>query len=248
MARLEGKVALITGAGSGIGAATARRFASEGAIVAINDMNEANGNAVMAEIREGGGQAHFYAGSVTDSGLFPQITQELVSKFGHLDILINNAGVLRDAMSSKMTEEQWDTVLDTHLKGSWMCAKAAFVHMKEQGNGCIVNTSSVSSLGNIGQANYSSAKAGIWGLTKTLALEYARSGVRVNAVAPGFITTAMTAQIPDHLREQAIKNIPLKRIGQPEDVANLHLFLSSDDSSYITGQIIFIDGGSTVGS
>ncbi len=248
MRRLEGKVALITGAGSGIGAATARRFASEGAIVGVNDMDEAGGNRVVAEIREAGGQAQFFQGNVTDFATIESIVNSLVESYGHLDILINNAGVLRDAMSSKMTEDQWDTVLDTHLKGSWLCAKAALVPMKAQGSGRIVNTSSTSSLGNIGQANYASAKAGIWGLTKTLALEYARYSITVNAVAPGFIATRMTAQIPQQLRERAIEGIPLKREGQPEDVAGLHLFLASEDASYITGQVVFIDGGITAGA
>ena len=247
MARLEGKVALITGAGSGIGAGTALRFAEEGALVAVNDMNEATGQAVVEEIRQAGGQARFYGGSVADWPTVEGFVEAVVRDFGRLDILINNAGILRDAMSSRMSEEQWDAVIDTHLKGSWLCSKAALVHMKAQSSGAIVCTSSTSSLGNIGQVNYASAKAGIWGLTKTLALEYARYGIRVNAVAPGFITTAMTAQIPEQLRNQAIEHIPLKRVGTPTDVANLHLFLASDDSSYITGQVIFVDGGVTVG-
>ncbi len=247
MGRLEGKVALVTGAASGIGAATARRFAQEGAQVAINDMNEAGGQAVVEQINQAGGQARFYYGSVAEWATVENFVGAIVNDFGKLDILINNAGILRDAMSSRMTEDQWDAVLDTHLKGSWLCSKAALVYMKAQNSGQIVNTSSTSSLGNIGQVNYASAKAGIWGLTKTLALEYARYNIRVNAVAPGFITTAMTAQIPDQLRTQAVQHIPLKREGKPEDVAGLHLFLASDESSYITGQIIFIDGGVTAG-
>ena len=245
--RLAGKVALVTGAGSGIGAATARRFASEGALVAVNDVNETAGTAVVEEIKAAGGQAQFYVGSVSDSAIVNGFVESVVRDFGHLDILINNAGILRDAMSSKMSEDQWDAVINTHLKGSWLCAKAALVHMKAQNGGRIVNTSSTSALGNIGQVNYSSAKAGIWGLTKTLALEYARYNIRVNAVAPGFISTAMTAQIPEQLRAQAVSAIPLGREGLPEEVANLHLFLASDEAAYITGQIIFVDGGLTVG-
>jgi 3-oxoacyl-[acyl-carrier protein] reductase len=243
MARLQGKVALITGAGSGIGAATAQRFAQAGAIVAVNDMNEVGGSKTVAQIREAGGTAELYLGSVTDSGVVAHMIKDIVRQFGRIDILINNAGVTRDAMSYKMAEDQWDTVVDIHLKGSWLCARTAFEYMKEQNDGRIVNTSSTSSLGNIGQANYAAAKAGIWGLTKTLALEYARYNIRVNALAPGFISTPMTAQIPAHLQEVGINNIPLKRKGEPEEVANLHLFLASDESSYITGQIIFVDGG-----
>lgn len=243
MKRLEGKIAWVTGAGSGIGAATARRFAAEGAIVAVNDLNEAGGKKVVEQIQVAGGQADFFLGSVTDRDKIQEIVENIVAKYGRLDILVNNAGVLRDAMMAKMTEEQWDTVIDTHLKGSWRCAKAALEIMKAQGSGVVTNTSSTSARGNIGQANYSAAKAGIWGLTKTLALEYGKYGIRVNAVAPGFIETPMTDQIPDQLKERAIAAIPLRKIGQPEDVANLHLFLASDEASYITGQIIYVDGG-----
>ena len=243
MGRLDGKVAWVTGAGSGIGAATARRFAQEGAFVAVNDLNEAGGKQVVEDIREAGGRAEFFPGSVTDKEKIQQIVDSLMAEHGRLDILVNNAGVLRDAMMAKMTEEQWDTVIDTHLKGSWLCAKAALEVMKNQGSGVITNTSSTSARGNIGQANYSAAKAGIWGLTKTLALEYGRYGIRVNAVAPGFIATPMTEQIPDPIKEKAIAAIPLRKIGQPEDVANLHLFLASDEAAYITGQVIYVDGG-----
>jgi 3-oxoacyl-[acyl-carrier protein] reductase len=173
--------------------------------------------------------------------------KNIVQRFGRLDILINNAGVLRDAMSHKMTEEQWDTIMNIHLKGTWLCSRTAFEYMKQQQGGRIVNTSSTSSLGNIGQANYSAAKAGIIGLTKTLALEYARYHILVNAIAPGYINTSMTAAIPTLVHEAVVNRIPLKRKGEPEEVANLHLFLASDESSYITGQVIFIDGGGTVG-
>jgi 3-oxoacyl-[acyl-carrier protein] reductase len=247
MKRLEGKVALVTGAGNGIGAATALRFANEGAIVGVNDMNEAAAGEVVKQITDNGGTAYLYAGSVTDNALISGAMSEMAAKHGHFDILINNAGVLRDAMSAKMTEEQWDTVLNVHLKGTWLACKAAFAIMKEQGSGAIVNTSSVSALGNIGQANYSAAKAGIVGLTRTLALEYARYNVRVNAIAPGFIETAMTAQIPEQLREQALQRVPLRRMGSADEIAKVHVFLSSDDASYVTGQVITVDGGSTPG-
>ena len=173
--------------------------------------------------------------------------KDVVHRYGKLDILINNAGVLRDAMSHRMTEEQWDTIMNIHLKGTFFCSRTAFEHMKHQNSGRIINTSSTSSQGNIGQANYAAAKAGIIGLTKTLALEYARYHITVYAVAPGFITTSMTAAIPTHVHEAVVNRIPLKRKGEPEEVANLHLFLASDESSYITGQVIFIDGGGTVG-
>ncbi|MEI7554072.1 3-oxoacyl-ACP reductase FabG [Candidatus Chlorohelix sp.] len=247
MGRLQGKVALITGAAGGIGLATARRFAQEGAIVAVNDMNKTAGVKEVEEICAAGGKAEFYYGSVTDDDFVKSMMKDVVERFGKLDILINNAGVLRDAMSHRMTEEQWDTIMNIHLKGTFFCSRTAFEYMKLQNNGRIINTSSTSSQGNIGQANYAAAKAGIIGLTKTLALEYARYQITVNAVAPGFITTSMTAAIPTHVHEAVVNRIPLKRKGEPEEVANLHLFLASDESSYITGQVVFIDGGGTVG-
>jgi 3-oxoacyl-[acyl-carrier protein] reductase len=247
MARLQGKVALITGAAGGIGLATARRFAQEGAIVAANDMNEAAGIKEVEDICAAGGKAEFFHGSVTDTAFVKHMMKDLVHRYGKLDILVNNAGVLRDSMSHKMTEEEWDTVLNIHLKGTWFCSRTAFEFMKPHHGGRIVNTSSTSALGNIGQANYSAAKAGIIGLTKTLAMEYARYNILVNAVAPGFISTSMTAAIPAHVHEAVVNRIPLKRKGDPEEVANLHLFLASDEASYITGQVIFIDGGATTG-
>jgi 3-oxoacyl-[acyl-carrier protein] reductase len=247
MTRLKGKVALVTGAGGGIGAATAQRFAQEGAIVAVNDYVEEAGNKVVAAIREAGGTAQFYGGSVADSAAVKATIKDIVERFGKIDILINNAGVTRDSLSYKMTEEQWDTVVDIHLKGAWLTSINAFEYMRQQNSGRIVNTSSVSALGNIGQANYAAAKAGIWGLTKTLALEYSRYNILVNAIAPGYISTPMTAVIPQNVQDAVVSRVPLKRMGKPEEIANMHLFLSSDESSYITGQIFFVDGGVSVG-
>jgi len=247
MGRLTGKVALVTGAGGGIGAATAQKFAQEGAIVAVNDYAEEAGNKIVTAIREAGGQAQFYGGSVADPEAVSATIKDIASRFGRLDILINNAGITRDSLSYKMTEEMWDSVVDIHLKGAWLTSINAFEVMRKQNSGRIVNTSSVSALGNIGQANYAAAKAGIWGLTKTLALEYSRYNILVNAVAPGYISTPMTAVIPQNVQDAVVSRIPLKRMGKPEEIAAMHLFLSSDEASYVTGQIFFVDGGVSTG-
>jgi len=243
MGRLDGRVALVTGAAQGIGEATARLLAAEGARLACADVNAAGVEALAVAI---GGLA--LSGSVSDPDVAAGWVSAIVERFGQLDVLINNAGITRDAMSHRMTMEQWDAVLDVNLKGTFVCAQAAMAAMRERGSGAIVNTASIGAFGNIGQANYSASKAGIIGLTKTLALEGARNGIRVNAVAPGFVETPMTAAIPDALREQMIARIPLKRTAKPEDIARVHLFLVSDDASYVTGQVIVIDGGLTVGA
>ncbi len=242
MGRLDGKVALVTGAAQGIGEATARLLSSEGANVACADVNLGGVEALAGNI---GGMA--LGGSVAEPETAAAWVRAIVDGWGRLDVLINNAGITRDAMSHKMTMDQWDAVLSVNLKGSFVCSQAAMAFMREHGGGAIVNTASIAAFGNIGQANYSASKAGIVGLTRTLALEGARGGIRVNAVAPGFVETPMTSTIPDDLREQMIAKIPLKRTAKPEDVAKVHLFLVSDDSAYVTGQLIVIDGGLTLG-
>jgi len=242
MGRLDGRVALVTGAAQGIGEATARMMAAEGVRVACADVNVDGVQALASEL---GGLA--LGGSVSDAAAAADWVKQIVDRFGQLDVLINNAGITRDAMSHKMTMDQWDAVLEVNLKGSFVCAQAAMMAMRERNTGAIVNTASVGAFGNIGQANYSASKAGIIGLTKTLALEGARYGIRVTAVAPGFVDTPMTAAIPDNIREQQIARIPLRRTAKPEDIARVHLFLVSDDSAYVTGQTIVIDGGLTLG-
>ncbi len=245
--RLQGKVALVTGAASGIGAATAKRLAREGALVAVNDAKAEGLEAVAGEIRAAGAKALVVPGDVARRADVERMVGETVRAFGRLDILINNAGINRDAMAAKMTEEQWDAVLAVNLKGTFLCAQAALPGMREHGWGRVVNTSSVGSLGNIGQANYAASKAGVIGLTRTLALEYAKYGVTVNAIAPGPVMTAMLAGVPDPIKEKIIAQVPAGRIAAPDEIAGVHVFLASDDAAFITGQVIFVDGGMSVG-
>jgi NAD(P)-dependent dehydrogenase (short-subunit alcohol dehydrogenase family) len=245
--RLRDKIALVTGAASGIGAATSRRFAREGATVAINDARPEGLEAVAGDIRAAGAEALLLPGDVTKKADCERLVQDVTRTFGRLDILINNAGVNRDAMAAKMTEEQWDAVLAVNLKGTFLCAQAALPGMRERAWGRVVNTSSVGALGNIGQANYAASKAGVIGLTKTLALEYAKYGVTVNAIAPGPVMTAMLAGVPDAIRERIIAQVPVGRIASPDEIASVHVFLASDEAAFITGQVIFADGGMSVG-
>jgi 3-oxoacyl-[acyl-carrier protein] reductase len=254
--RLKDKVALITGGGNGIGRATALRFATEGAAVVVSDMDEAGVNETAKLVIDGGGKAIAVAGSVAARADAQKMVEAATVQFGRLDILINNAGITRDALAVRvkdgevkmMTEEQWDAVVDVNLKGTFLCSQAAAVPMMKQKSGRIVNTASVGAQGNIGQANYSASKAGVIGLTKTLALEWARFNITVNCVAPGGVKTRMTATIPDNIMAQLVERIPLKRIAEPDEIARVHVFLASDDASYVTGQVIWVDGGLTVGA
>lgn len=254
--RLREKVAIVTGGGSGIGRATSLRFAAEGARVVVADINLVAASAVADEARSAGGQAIPVEVNVADRASVDSLVERTLAEYGRLDILINNAGINRDALFlrlkdgevKKMSEEQWDAVIAVNLKGTFLCSQAAALPMMRQNYGRIVNTSSVAVLGNIGQANYSASKAGVIGLTRTLALELARYNITVNCVAPGATKTQMTAGIPDNLREALIQKIPLRRMAEPEEIASLHLFLASDEAAYITGQVIFCDGGLSVGT
>jgi NAD(P)-dependent dehydrogenase (short-subunit alcohol dehydrogenase family) len=254
--RLEGKVAWITGAGRGIGAATAQRFAREGASVVLSDVDEQELHEVEGAIQEAGGKALVVVGSVAERDDVQRIVETGREAFERLDVLINNAGINRDALVVKikegqttyMAEEKWDSVLAVNLKGTFLCAQAAAAVMIPQGGGRIVNTASVSALGNIGQANYSASKAGVIGLTRTLALEWARFGINVNCVAPGATRTRMTEGIPEKILERLIQGIPAGRMADPGEIAAAHLYLASDEAAFVTGQVLFVDGGQTVGA
>lgn len=245
--KLKDKVAIITGAGSGIGEATALEFVKEGAKVAICDINEEGAKSVADKCKATGGEAEAYKLDVSNKGMIDEVFQKVKERFGRLDILINNAGITKDALSLKMTEEQWDSVLNVNLKGTFLCAQAAAAIMKEQNYGRIVNTSSIGILGNIGQTNYASSKMGILGLTRTMALELARYNITVNAISPGATKTPMTAKIPEEIAQQFVKSIPFRRFAEPEEIAKVHTFFASDDSGYITGQMIFVAGGLDLG-
>jgi len=245
--RLREKVALVTGGGSGIGAAVCRRFAREGAFVVVADVDRAAAERVASEIKERGGRALSLGVDVRDRGEVEEMVKRVEEECGGLHILINNAGITRDNLAVRMTEGDWDLVVEVNLKGTFLCSQAAFRPMRRQRYGKIVNTASVAVRGNLGQANYSASKAGIIGLTRTLALEFARAGICVNCIAPGFIETPMTAGLPEKVKEEALRRIPLGRFGKPEEVAELHLFLASPESDYITGQVFFIDGGASIG-
>jgi len=252
---LKEKVALITGAGNGIGRATAVRFAKEGAKLVLSDLDKEGLEATVKEIGESG-EAVVVEGNVTSRDDVNKMVDTGVEKFDRLDILINNAGITRDGLTTRikegdvkfMADEKWDAVIDVNLKGTWLCSQIAAVPMIKQKYGKIVNTSSIGALGNIGQANYAASKAGVIGLTKTLALEWARFNIAVNCVSPGATKTRMTESIPEKVMQMFIDNIPFRRFAEPEEIAALHLFLASDEASFITGQVIFIDGGMSVGA
>ncbi len=242
---LEGKVALITGASRGIGRSIALALAKEGAAVAINYAgNVKAAEEVQAEIAGSGGKAIIVKADVSDAEAVEAMIETVVNEYGTIDILVNNAGITRDGLLIRMKQQDWDAVINTNLSGIFNCTKSVAKLMMKKRAGKIVNMASVVGLtGNIGQTNYSAAKAGVVGFTKSLARELAARGVTVNAVAPGCIATDMTAVIPDKAKENLINNIPLGKMGNPEDVANTVLFLVSDKAAYITGQVINVDGG-----
>ncbi|MBI4620842.1 MAG: 3-oxoacyl-ACP reductase FabG [Deltaproteobacteria bacterium CG_4_8_14_3_um_filter_43_13] len=243
--RVKDKVAVVTGSGRGIGEATVRRLSEEGAKVVITDINEENAIKVANEIKAKGGQAIGVKSDVTKIDEVEALMKKAVEEFGKLDILVNNAGFNRDMLIKDMTEKDWDDVLDTDLKGAFLCAKFATKYMVEQKYGKVVNISSRAWHGNPGQANYSSAKAGIIGLTKSMAWEFGRFNINVNAIAPGIIATELMKGHPkfEMIKERQLANMPIKRLGEPIDVANTILFLVSDEASFISGEVIHVSGG-----
>jgi 3-oxoacyl-[acyl-carrier protein] reductase len=242
--RVKNKVVIITGGGSGIGKETGILFAKEGAKVVVADINEKAGEETVDEIKNAGGEVIFAKLDVTDREQTKQVVKDTIAKYGRIDVLINNAGIIQDALVVKMTEDQWDNVININLKGPFNCIQAVVEQMITQGSGVIINISSIVALyGNVGQTNYAATKAGLVGMTKTLAKELGKKGIRVNAVAPGFIYTPMTATVPEKILEMMKEKTPLKRLGTPSDVANTLLFLSSDDASFINGAVISVDGG-----
>ena len=245
MKLLEGKVAVVTGAARGIGKAIALQFAREGANVAFTDLAiDENGKATEAEIAALGVKAKGYASNAANFEETHAVIDRIMKDFGRIDILVNNAGITRDGLLMKMSEEDFDAVLNTNLKGAFNCIKHISRQMLKQKSGHIVNISSVSGvMGNAGQVNYSASKAGVIGMTKAVAREMASRGITCNAVAPGFIKTDMTDVLSDTIKENINAQIPMKKFGETEDVANLVAFLASDAAKYITGQVICVDGG-----
>ena len=242
---LEGKVAVVTGASGGIGRAIALAFGKAGASVAVHyNGNEAKAAAVKAEIEEAGGKAEIFRCNVADFDACSDFIKSVVKTFGKIDTLVNNAGITRDGLVMGMSEEDFDAVIDTNLKGSFNCIRFASRQMMRKKYGRIINITSVSGVaGNAGQTNYSASKAGLIGLTKSVAKELASRNITANAIAPGFVKTEMTDVLSDEVKEAAMKQIPLGRFAEPEDIANAAVFLASDMASYITGQVLLVDGG-----
>jgi 3-oxoacyl-[acyl-carrier protein] reductase len=236
MGRLQGKVAIITGAAGGIGAATVARFVAEGAAVAGWDLRPVAGGPAACSI----------AVDVTDEEAVAAAVEETVSRLGGIDVLVNNAGITRDGFAEKLAVADWEAVLAVNLTGTYLPCRAVIPRLRERGGGRIINTASTSAFGNRGQASYSASKAGVIGLTRTLALELAADGITANCVAPGPVATAMLAAVPEKVLAKFRARIPLGRFGRPEEIAGLHAFLASDDAAYITGQTLICDGGLTL--
>jgi 3-oxoacyl-[acyl-carrier protein] reductase len=245
--RLKDKVSIITGAAQGIGLATALKFAREGAVVIVCDMKPDAVDAAVAQCHALGAQAAGFAVNVTDRAAVEAMVAAVKAQFGRIDVLVNNAGITRDARLQKMTTEQFDAVIDVNLRAVFHCAQAVVDTMVAQGSGAILNASSVVGIyGNFGQTNYAASKFGVIGFTKTWSRELGPKGIRVNAVAPGFIETPILATIPDKVLDGMRAEVPLRRLGTPEEIANVYAFLASDEASYVNGAVLEVAGGLTV--
>jgi 3-oxoacyl-[acyl-carrier protein] reductase len=245
--RLHGKVSIITGAAQGIGLATALKFAQEGAVVIVCDVKQAAVDAAVSQCQAIGAQAQGFVLDVTQRDMVDAAVTAVLEKYGRIDVLVNNAGITQDARLQKMTLEQFDRVIDVNLRGVFHCAQAVSDTMVAQGNGVILNASSVVGIyGNFGQTNYAATKFGVIGFTKTWSRELGPKGIRVNAVAPGFIETPILSTIPEKVIHEMVDRVPLKRLGKPEDIANVYAFLASDEAAYINGAVLEVAGGLTV--
>jgi 3-oxoacyl-[acyl-carrier protein] reductase len=245
--KLEGKVSIITGAARGIGRATALKFGREGARVVVCDVDKGGVDAVVNEVRSAGGEAVGFVVDVTDRQALDDMVQAVVDRYGRIDTLVNNAGIVEDAQFKNMSDVQFDRVIDINLKGTFNCAKAVVGVMLEQNAGVILNASSIVGLyGNFGQTNYAASKFGVIGMVKTWSRELGRKGIRANAVCPGFVETPIIKSIPDKVMKALVERVPLGRLAKPEEIANTYAFLASDEASYINGAVIEVSGGATI--
>jgi 3-oxoacyl-[acyl-carrier protein] reductase len=245
--RLAGKVSIVTGAARGIGLATALKFAREGALVALCDVDQAAVDGAVREVRQAGGEALGFVVDVTRPATIRAMVAAVMQKYGRIDVLVNNAGIVQDAQLLKMSEVQFDKVIDVNLKGTYNCTKAVADIMVQQGSGVILNASSIVGIhGNFGQTNYAASKFGVIGMVKTWARELGRKGVRANAVCPGFVETTILSSIPEKVLDAMRARVPLGRLAKPEEIANTYAFLASDEASYINGAVIEVSGGATI--
>ncbi len=247
MKSLEGKIAIVTGGSSGLGKATLMKFAEEGAITVNWDINQERGDALVESMAQDGHKNYFFKVDTSDMSQVLYATQQVIDTLGRIDILVNNAGITRDSTLLKMSDEQWQQVININLTGVFNCTRAIAPYMVENGFGRIISISSVVGLyGNFGQTNYAAAKAGVIAMTQTWAKELGRKGIRANAVAPGFIRTEILDAMPPEVLEKMAEKVPVKKLGRPEDIANINAFLASDAADYINGTVISVDGGITL--